>query len=49
MSTLHPILGFAFHHGGRGFGDLFLVILALALIAAIFILTDRDRRDGKKS
>jgi hypothetical protein len=49
MNTLHPILAFALHHGGRGFGGLFLIILALALIAAVFILTDHDRRDDKKS
>jgi hypothetical protein len=48
MKLLHPILAFGIHHGGRDFGGLFLIILALAIIAAIFILTDRDRRDDKK-
>ncbi len=44
---MNTMLAFGFH-GGHGFAGLALIILALAIIAAIFLLTERDRGDGEK-
>jgi hypothetical protein len=44
---MNTILAFGFH-GMHGAGRLVLVLLALAIIAAIFLLANSDRSDDKK-
>lgn len=44
---MNTILAFGFH-GMHGAGRLVLVLLALAIIAAVFLLANSDRSDDKK-
>jgi hypothetical protein len=44
---MNTMLAFGFH-GGHHAGGLVLVILALVIIAGIFLLTNSDRSNDKK-
>jgi hypothetical protein len=44
---MKTILAFGFH-GGHGAGSLLVVVLALAVIASIFLLANSDKSNGNK-
>jgi hypothetical protein len=44
---MNTLLAFGFH-GGHHAGGLVVVILALAIIAGIFLLANSDKSDDKK-